>query len=374
MELDDNLERLYKYVLEKQPCEPAPFKPCEIHELHEVKDFRDLRCKIVNILKHFRKDLLQELDGQKPFLEKKLFDVEKREFIDLFNLNVIGQGSFGKVFTFAEKCHDPFAIGKYSASSHVDPSSNGTLLKEIIIGLLLNTIHDEAPNFMYTFGGFLCGLKDNIESLCQEDEKMKCVGMFEYVNIQLYDNMSLDTFEFDQRPLKVQVCTMLQIFHSLHVAYNKFGFTHNDLHLGNIHIRTFRKPVVVKLGSYSIETYVIPVILDYGLSEVYFTDENGNTYSVGLKRNPFSQLINFLRRLPRFYLPRINIINYIYKLISSLEGIDFTFDKKFNIIIDQLKALYENPNQNFLEEKMTNLKQEIENYQTDYHVSKVRRV
>ena len=59
----------------------------------------------------------------------------------------------------------PFAIIKFATVSAGDE-----ILHEIVIGLLLNTIRDCTPNFMYTYAGFLCSPPVDMPTLRQKRE------------------------------------------------------------------------------------------------------------------------------------------------------------------------------------------------------------
>ena len=65
----------------------------------------------------------------------------------------------------------------------------------------------------------------------------------------------------------------------LMTAYNENGFTHNDLHLENILVRSvpgFEEFYIPYEGDY-VYGSKIATFIDYGLSHVYITDESGSS-------------------------------------------------------------------------------------------------
>jgi hypothetical protein len=312
----DGLENLLIYVLKKQPCTPSIFDASQIPAIYQALEKNNLaviRCIIVNILNHFKKVFV------------KHFSKQSKEFIELFDLEILNEGAWGRVITFGGKSQPPFAIGKYLILA--EGEGQFLIEKEIIIGLLLNTIHNEAPNFMYTYGGFLCSLKDrkDVRTLCQHDEYITFIGMFEYVTGKLFSDFKYNL------SIEEQISILLQIMYSLHIAYQKFGFIHNDLHDENIIIKVSPEDQVVQLDSFSFTTKVIPIIIDYGIASVYFKDDNNTEHSI--KRLSSDELLDIRNLLS--YFPVSKLKNYVLDLCGK--------HKTILGLLEELKSVYKNP-------------------------------
>ena len=311
--MEDALENLLSYVLEKQPCEPVPFEPSQIYKALENHDLQLVRCIIVHILNRFKK----------VFVNK--FCQEKKEFVQLFDLQFIRKGAWGSVFTFAEKSQSPFAIGKYTTLEEDDEKSS--IQKEIVIGLLLNTIHEEAPNFMYTYAGFLCGFqnREKLQTLCGEDGPLVSIGMFENIQGRLLMEMDLSTQQL--------ICILLQIIYSLQIAYVRFGFLHNDLHDENIIVKVLPENQIVHLNSFSFQTNLIPIIVDYGAATVFFKDESNVNHFLNTKK-----LKNQMKDI-KFLISNLHTSetfkNYMLRLCSQ--------NNNLSMLLEELKRLYKNP-------------------------------
>ena len=315
---EEDINNLYKYVLEKEPCAIKDFDPTQIPEIYEaLKDnnLKLVRCIILNMLNTYKKALVG------LFYEQKI-----PSLIKLLNIQIIGEESNSKVFTLAAQDQNPFAVGKYSTNSY------STLSKEIVIGLLLNTIHEEAPNFMYTYGGFVCSFKGKGKKFTMCQGKEKEVGIFENVEGTLLSN-----FKFGKQPLQTQISIFMQIIHSLQIAYERFGFKHNDLNFQNVIIKVLPKAQIVKINSFSILTNVIPVIIDYGCSEIFFEDK-GKKYSIRpQKSNPLNQIETLTDSL--LDGSRVDLLSYISRLLT-IENHTFS---NFSHLLQHLHDLYTNP-------------------------------
>lgn len=276
--MDENLEQLFEYVLKKQPCSPSAFNPSQISLIYEalkLQNFKMVRCIILNIVNYFRKDFVHH------------FSEEKKEFTSLFDLKVKSEGFEGKIFTFAEKSNAPFAVGKYSKSIENDNQTK----KEMILGLLLNTIRDDTINFMYTYGGFTCTMeKERMQllSLCQTPTNpLVSVAMFEYIEGEVFREF------FPSLKIHEKLKVLLQITNALYVAFKKFHFKHNDLHGNNIIIKTLEKPMEL------YDTKFVPIIIDFGYASVQFIDQNGMEYNVDAKAtSELSDIMSLIDTFP----------------------------------------------------------------------------
>ena len=173
----------------------------------------------------------------------------------------------------------------YAISTSFDDSSNLLVVKaprpgtgpgdgvhEYIVGALaLNNIRKYVPNFAYIFGTFDCGSpviggNKDIDTWC---------GYQPGVNYVVYENVNPSTplgnlnrsIGFDKF-----LNYYLQIMLALRVAYNKYDFTHYDLHDQNVLVRKLDRTVAIPYdtpkGKRYIVTDSIATVIDYGQSHV----------------------------------------------------------------------------------------------------------
>ena len=107
---------------------------------HKVQ--HDISCYVSGILR----------DSYSSENKKVLSDKLKDKFI----LNPSSsQGEQGMVFKVSTtKNNEPFAILKFSPK--IIDIENDNIIHEILVGMVLNNLREYTPNFMYTYGGFIC--------------------------------------------------------------------------------------------------------------------------------------------------------------------------------------------------------------------------
>lgn len=169
---------------------------------------------------------------------------------------------------------------------------NESMNHEIVVGKVLNDLRSYIPNFSFIIGSFDCGPpilapttskggKNHIISWCRGGKKVKYI-MYENIrkSVSMYDFCKTCTAQ-------EYIDVILQINYALMFAYKKHGFTHYDLHGGNI--------LISDIGGASDDedAYYIPYngdfvyatklasIIDYGYSHVYLPGTNKE--SVGKK-------------------------------------------------------------------------------------------
>ena len=209
----------------------------------------------------------------------------------------------------------PFAVMKYGKENKEPESKSYNIIHELAIGMVLNTIRNITPNFMYIWGAFSCspplitGVNPdplsktkntyNYQSLCSntDPKSMEIIMLTEYVDAK-YTFLSFLKDESIPNYSKHLIDLMLQIMCSITIAQTQFRFVHGDLHDGNILIKQLTSPVTLtyvisELDSSKPFTITltnvsyIAIIIDYGFStltsegvrlnplqNVFFNDEN----------------------------------------------------------------------------------------------------
>ncbi len=114
---------------------------------HKVQ--HDISCYVSGILR----------DSYSSENKKVLSDKLKDKFI-LTPLDSSLQGEQGMVFIVEHRgssvstTKEPFAILKFSPK--IIDIENDNIIHEILVGMVLNNLREYTPNFMYTYGGFIC--------------------------------------------------------------------------------------------------------------------------------------------------------------------------------------------------------------------------
>lgn len=153
------------------------------------------------------------------------------------------------------------------------------LIHETVVGFRLNPLREKVPNFAYVFGGFRCGPpylatapQNKVLSWCEHTS----ANSVQYVIYEsITPSSSLKSY--------VERCTFtaflglyLQVLLALELAYRETGFTHYDLHAGNVLVRRLPAPVSLvyptAAGPRYMMTGEIATIIDFGMSRVVLGD------------------------------------------------------------------------------------------------------
>jgi hypothetical protein len=143
-------------------------------------------------------------------------------------------------------------------------------MREYFIGITeINKLRYTIPNFVYTFGAFVCPVKDDV--LCVDDEKIRKTPFIIYEKIS-GENMTYmlenNLLSFDQ-----YIGMFIQILLALEVAQRDISFCHFDFHTENLMCRTldgiyeYKVPLDNNIYEVTCKDY-LPVIIDFGRSTV----------------------------------------------------------------------------------------------------------
>jgi hypothetical protein len=187
---------------------------------------------------------------------------------------------------------------KYSVSDAFNPRRTYNMLHEIVVGKYLNLLRKFTPNFMYTYGGFICSTpkrnpgvppkrySHDYTELCSviDPIKMDFISLTEIVK----NPMTFDIFYRVEWPVgnvtdRDVADVIKQILYSIWIAQYHRRYVHGDLHSGNVLITTLPAPVTLQYsiprpsfdpnrasGDYktTITTKYLVKIIDYGFSIV----------------------------------------------------------------------------------------------------------
>lgn len=145
-----------------------------------------------------------------------------------------------------------------------------SMFNEYIIGYYgINRVRRLIPNFIFTYGYFKCGVPEvsdgRYESICSTEKQKGGYIVIEKVR----NGKNMDDFLNSSTVEDIRIL-LLQIALSLAMAEEMIGFTHGDLHLGNVMIKMLEQPMsityTVRGKKYVIVSSFVAVIIDYGLS------------------------------------------------------------------------------------------------------------
>lgn len=151
-----------------------------------------------------------------------------------------------------------------------------TLLKEYYIGIYaINNLRYKTPIFMFTLSGFMCSTpekkrgKASVE-FCPKSSVSERIPhiLFEKIHGPSMENWVSDNTHTFNDWLEI----FMQMLLGLEVALRDYGFTHYDLHTGNVMLRQsssqepYTYSVLLGTQTYTVTTQMIPTIIDFGMS------------------------------------------------------------------------------------------------------------
>lgn len=187
-------------------------------------------------------------------------------------LKRIAGGADGEV-TLSEK---PLLNQLFVIKTPKRPEAN--LAHEYFVGAYgTNTLRSRIPNFSYIYGMFKCSPMSlyNKQSIvyCALEERLK-------VNYVMYEKVKgVPLREFVTRcTAREYASVMTQVIFAIQLAADEIGFTHNDLHSGNVMVSTLERPISIRLdfnGTVGyLQTNVLAKIIDYGRAHIRYEGKN----------------------------------------------------------------------------------------------------
>ena len=223
--------------------------------------------------------------------------------------------------------------------------------REYMIGLELNKLRQDVPNFMYMFGLYECNVihknENPTSTMCTRDSSKVPFTMMQFIKGEPFKSF----LEKNALSFEDIVIIMLQVCLALTFAKLMFNFQHNDMHVGNIMIvhefppKTITYPLAYRGNkNISITTSWIPILIDFGMSSMFVTESNEQFDPPKNSRNDVELLVGNVLSLtkgalnaglkiwfPHKYTSSMVLIERIFDLIPEQFG-SYIFDKKtFNI-------------------------------------------
>jgi len=242
-----------------------------------------------------------------------------------FNPNrVLGTGNYGKVLSVGVIKPNPLLAVKIFKNYNERQE-----IHEIAIGLKLNSLRGNTINFAYMYGFYNCSPQDGeIDNFCLRNN---------YTNYFIcYENIPGETLfdSLDKLSIREIYSIYLQICYALKIAYEKFKYTHYDLHTKNIILRPTNKKILFFEFEDSTRKYIetngyVATIIDYGMS---FISDNSN-WGIPLDL-PLRSCLS--RHDGSIFLDLFKLFCHIYEVYPLKDTLSF-----FNIIPEDLPKLRE---------------------------------
>jgi 2-polyprenyl-3-methyl-5-hydroxy-6-metoxy-1,4-benzoquinol methylase len=289
---------------------------------------------------------IKEKDKRFDFLS--FFTHNIQQIMDNFQYKETDSVEGYLVFSDFLKLKSKLAIKTPKSSGDVDSRN---LLYEYYIGSnFLNKLRSKTPNFMYTYGIFMCNSLLRPKSMlnsslvinsdfCKDSNKKNLYVVFEKIEgKQLLEKCySIST----EKDLDDILNYLIQVLFSLAIAQEEGQYVHNDLHTKNVMIRDIGSPYVheynVNNTSYKMNLNSIATIIDFGMNRFV---ENG----IPIGSTTFYDMN---------MIPYLNTTSYdVYKVImSTIAGIEALFlnnkfstnlIKKKDEIVDVFMSFFQN--------------------------------
>jgi len=207
--------------------------------------------------------------------------------------NIIARAQINKLFMVVKSDQ-----GKYSRH-------------EYLVGLVLNNLRKEIPNFMFTYNHFVCQdmIKTGKEVILWCDE-----GQTKTSDYLILEYVPGPTWSDKIKTVEPAECLniLLQVFLALQLAYTRYNFTHYDLHDRNIIITPLANTKIIKYRDIDLPVNSIATIIDYGYSYLEYRCQKYGYFSV----SPTNDLIYGDRSFPLYDVYKLIMFTF-YKIRNS---------------------------------------------------------
>lgn len=272
-----------------------------------------------------------------------LFEVEdlplniliRKYFKDLTKIGV--KSVYGDVYhTIFNKMIDLIVFKTKSIYNSDEENS----VHELFIGLILNALKKDIPNFVFTYGAINCSIpidpNSSIFTYCKNSEEQSLYIMLENIN----SSITLRNYIKSGCNLQEFLNVFMQILYSLHHANKNYDFTHYDLHSANVLIRKYNNYFAIKYETeYGIEylkTNILATIIDYGFSHIYYKNKHYGVYNsknIGVYHNSSYYMFDVYKLLGFCLYDALEYNKILYDEIIKL----FRFFNKSDNLTDAIK-------------------------------------
>ena len=210
---------------------------------------------------------------------------------------------------------------------------------ELVISYALNSLRNEIPNFMYTFGHVICGKKSQWDDKIIMCNKLldilagRSYGKGIYVFYEnAYGDYTMKRFVMMAKSIDI-LLVIIQVFAALHMAHKHCDFTHYDLHWDNIIVREYKEEKVLRYiinyGEIYIRTKYVAIIIDYGLSHAVVNNTHvgihwGREFGIMHDKSfPYHDIRKFIMN---GMLSRVRRLSYVFAELDKFLNISNKID------------------------------------------------
>jgi hypothetical protein len=244
-------------------------KNFDINKFFEINKEEFYTPDSVNFFNYFTKAVLFSSKNNYRFYRRIRYWIE-----DLKN---ISKGTYGS--TYSAKVRGTEEDNRLFLLKFDKKGDKEVFLHEYFIGnFFANKLRKYCPNFSMVFGLIKCSLPESVFRFGRQYKKISCI-VYEYINPAIIfgkflEDCSAETF----------LSILLQLIFALRIGAEKMGFTHNDLHSGNVMIKKLEKETLIpyeyKGTKFYVYTEYLAVIIDYGLSRIEIKSKNFGPYGI----------------------------------------------------------------------------------------------
>ena len=183
------------------------------------------------------------------------------------------------------------------------------MIREYFIGISsINKLRYTLPNFVYTFGAFICPFEN--EKICNGEKK----DSFPFVVFEKIPGNTMQKMLSKNKLTFSQYLGMfIQILLALEVSQRDISFTHFDFHTSNLMCRNIKSdckynvPLDNQLYEVTAKKF-LPVIIDFGLSTV-----KHDGVVVGSYTFPEHGMYHYM-------IPGVDMFKFLYHSLSNSNG------------------------------------------------------
>lgn len=244
------------------------------------------------------------------------------------------------------------------------------MLFEYYIGSrFINKLRNKTPNFMYTYGIFMCNPLINTNktvgddkvsmssvNFCNDDNKNNIYLLFEKI-----DGSNLHEYIMEiktEQDLDNLINSIIQIIISLDIAQKEGQYVHNDLHSENVMLRKIKTPIeynyIVGKSKYKMKLNYIATIIDYGMNR--FVENNiplGVTISEKYDLYPFKNSIG--TDLYKLLISSVfSLMLFTHKKPTIYNKLSNKIDETIEFFISFFREIYKNDLINTWDTYLTN--------------------
>lgn len=195
------------------------------------------------------------------------------------------------------------------------PKSNtgsNELVHEACVGIMLNALRRDIPNFAYVYGATSCSAPifkgNDAISWCEDSSVMKTYCIYENIQNSIPFMSIQKTCSYSEF-----VSYIYQVMLSIYHANNQLGFIHNDLHTENVLIRLINQKKSIRYSFDGKDIYIktnggVSTIIDYGMS----------TYVKDGREFLYHDNKGVISRIYEFGEGRDNIVRDAFKFLSFI--------------------------------------------------------